>query len=65
MALKSLYDWNAEILARPKPEPVPNGIACPKCGEELVDVGSIHPLSNPPQKQIYCPGCGYCCRRFV
>ena len=38
----------------------PNGIACPKCGEELWDTSPMVSLmSNPPQKNIHCPKCEY------
>ena len=43
-------------------QPRPNGIACPKCGAELLD--SSHAaimLSNPPQVPVHCSNreCGY------
>ena len=41
-------------------QPHPNGIECPECGEELWDSDPMTTLtSNPPQKNIYCPACGY------
>jgi len=41
-------------------EPTPNGIACPDCGKELQDSNPMMVLaSNPPQKAINCPSCGY------
>jgi uncharacterized protein with PIN domain len=42
--------------------PVKNGIACPNCGEELVDVNPNEVLtSNPPKKFIKCQNekCSY------
>lgn len=40
--------------------PIPNGIACPKCGEELLDsTPNIVLTSNPPQYNVNCPKCGY------
>lgn len=40
--------------------PRKNGIACSECGEELYD---SHPnltlTSNPPQKNVHCPKCGF------
>lgn len=37
-----------------------NGIACPKCGKELVDsCPSITLTSNPPKKHVRCPECKY------
>lgn len=41
-------------------EPVPNGIACPKCGEELMDSNPMMTLTSfPAQKNIHCPKCEY------
>lgn len=41
-------------------ESIPNGIACPKCGEELVDSNPNQTLlSYPPQKNIECIKCKY------
>lgn len=35
--------------------PVLNGIACPKCGEELYDSNPMETFtSNPPQKRTKC-----------
>jgi hypothetical protein len=40
-------------------EPKPNGIACPKCGNEMWDSTPMVILtSNPAQKNIHC-NCGY------
>ena len=42
--------------------PVKNGIACPNCGDELVDVNPNKILtSNPPKKFIKCQNekCSY------
>ena len=37
-----------------------NGIACPKCGTELVDPNPhVKLMSNPPQKNILCPKCNF------
>ena len=42
------------------PSPRPNGIACPTCCNELLDSEPTMTLaSNPPQKSIHCPSCGY------
>lgn len=40
--------------------PVPNGIACPQCGDELDDLtpGLILP-TQPPQTYVACPACGF------
>jgi C4-type Zn-finger protein len=43
-------------------KPQTNGIACPKCGEELYDSQPMMTLtSNPPQKNVACmkENCGY------
>ena len=37
------------------PKPIPNGIACPKCGEELLDTQpNVTLTSMPPQKNVGC-----------
>lgn len=61
--LRSLASWNAERRERyyaPAAKDVPNGIACPQCGGELVD---SHPnvvlTSLPPKKDVHCPHCGH------
>jgi predicted RNA-binding Zn-ribbon protein involved in translation (DUF1610 family) len=49
--------WNASLYAN---TPQPNGIACPNCGEELMDSQPMMTLtSNPPKKNIHCPSCDY------
>lgn len=41
-------------------QPRPNGIACPQCGAEMLDSRPGETLtSNPPQKNVHCPKCGY------
>jgi len=63
--MKSLNEFNAERWEDHKRiqeinKPHPNGIACPKCGEELWDSNPMVILtSNPPRKNVYCPNCGY------
>ena len=62
--LKKLEDHNKEksldnsfIISK---SPQLNGIACPKCGAELLDTHPTMVLySNPPQKNIHCGECGY------
>ena len=45
--------------------PEPNGIACPKCGGELLDsTPNIVLTSYPPQYNIHCPKCDYTGYRF-
>lgn len=62
--LKNLGDLNQRQHRRwheaNSNEPRPNGIACPDCGHELNDTApNIVMTSNPPQKNIGCPGCDY------
>lgn len=63
--MKTLEEHNKEReqsyeLWRKRQEPHPNGIACPKCGEELWDSNPMVTLySNPPKKYVHCPKCGY------
>lgn len=41
-------------------QPQLNGIACPNCGEEMMDSNPSVTLSSyPPQKNIHCPKCNY------
>ena len=64
MALKTLEEhqaerWKAYDVAK-KTQPHPNGIACPTCGAELWDSSPMVILtSNPVQKNIHCPACGF------
>ena len=65
-AMKTLDEFNAERRkahyenAEFWSKPHKNGIACPKCGEELLDsFPSITLTSDPPQKNIHCDACGY------
>jgi len=52
------YEAFRELDAMSKPHA--NGIACPKCGKELWDSNPMCVLtSNPPQKNVHCPSCGY------
>lgn len=63
--LKTLEQHNAErskvyrdFQAAQKTHP--NGIACPKCNKELWDsCPTVTLSSNPPQKNIHCPACGF------
>jgi predicted RNA-binding Zn-ribbon protein involved in translation (DUF1610 family) len=37
-----------------------NGIACPKCGEEMIDTNpNVTLTSCPPKKNVGCEKCGY------
>lgn len=61
--LKTLEEFNSgryHVYNFPMKEPVPNGIACPNCGEELYDSDpSVILNSNPPQKNTICFNCKY------
>lgn len=64
--LESLEDHDMrrrrEICERMRQTPVRNGIACPKCGHELLDSRPNEQfMSAPPQMAVHCPqpGCGY------
>lgn len=62
--LKSLDEHNAErhdyYRVADIKNPVPNGIACPTCGKEMVDTNPYVILtSDPPQMNVRCPACGY------
>jgi len=63
--MKTLEQHNSERMENykfieRKRLPHPNGVECPKCGSELWDSDPTAILaSNPPQKNIHCPACGY------
>ena len=59
--LKSLGEHNAQRRALSGPlAKQPNGIACPWCDKELLDSNpSVTLTSDPPQKNVECPACGY------
>jgi DNA-directed RNA polymerase subunit RPC12/RpoP len=47
-------------------DPRRNGIACPKCGNELMDTNPMMTLtSHPAQKSVHCPKCEYKGYRIV
>lgn len=49
----SVHDWMMN-------EPRPNGVACPKCAQELVDVTPNMVLQSlPPKKAVRCQSCGW------
>lgn len=61
MALKSIEEHNskrrAEIGDMYDNHPKPSGIACPKCGTEMmVDMLSLY-MSSPPQRMVFCREC--------
>ena len=39
--------------------PQPNGIACPKCGAELMDTDGMILTSYPAQRNVKCSKCEY------
>ena len=50
----------------PNNDPQPNGIKCPKCGEELMDTyPNMILTSDPPQKNVHCPKCDHKGYRFI
>jgi hypothetical protein len=78
--LLPLHDWNASRNARitHRMSPRPNGLACPVCGAELLDVQ--HPpaasdagetsveragLPRPPEIGVTCHACGYQAHRVL
>jgi hypothetical protein len=67
--LRTLEAANADAFQRRQDgKPVPNGIACPKCGSELWDTRpNVTLTSYPAQKEVGCPNieCGYMGTRFV
>ncbi len=44
--------------------PKKNGIACPKCQEELYDADPFVLLSNPAQRNIMCKNCNFTGYRY-
>ena len=64
-AMKTLVEFDQERRrvyqkAEDAIKPHPNGIECPKCKKELHDSAPTVTLtSNPPQKNVHCPACGY------
>lgn len=66
--LKPLEESDREIEERWRNmgRPRPNGIACPKCGVELMDSDpGLVMTSAPPQLNVHCPGCGFKGTRYV
>ena len=63
--MKTLEQHNADRVAIFRERdamnrPHANGIECLKCGKELWDSDPMCVLaSNPPQKNVHCPACGY------
>ena len=63
MALKSLEQHNKETLdyiyEHNKPYPRKNGLACPKCGSELMDKDAAILACYPPKRNVICSSCDY------
>ena len=61
--LKDLYEHNAQARmqwAMNGNSPVLNGVACPKCGEEMYDSSPLIMLTSmPAQKNVHCSKCDY------
>ena len=62
--LKNLGEHNAQASssqwAMMDDSPVLNGIACPECGEELLDSNPMVTLTSmPAQKNVHCSKCDY------
>lgn len=60
--LKTLAEHNTQARSSKMMDdsPVLNGIACPKCGEEMYDSNPRKKLlSMPPKKNIHCSKCDY------
>ena len=62
--LKNLNESNAQASsmqwAMNDNSPVLNGIACPKCGEELYDSSPMITLTSmPAQKNVHCIKCDH------
>jgi hypothetical protein len=62
--LKNLAEHNSQASrsqwAMINDSPVLNGIACPKCGEEMFDSNPMTILTSmPAQKNVNCSKCDY------
>ena len=57
--LKTLEEHNKGIQDYSIPKVEYNGIACPKCGEELYDSRNVILTSYPPQRNVACSKCDY------
>ena len=58
--MKTLEQHNTECMEIAEyynQYPKSNGIECPECKHELVDIDDMILTSNPPQKNIACPKC--------
>ena len=62
--LKTLAEHNSEKLNSNwdlySNNPIPNGISCPVCEEEMMDSNPMMMLASiPPKKNVHCPSCGH------
>jgi DNA-directed RNA polymerase subunit RPC12/RpoP len=59
--MKNLEEYNKERLTLYEEQgKVKTGIACPQCGDELLETApGIILCSLPPQKNVHCPTCQY------
>jgi hypothetical protein len=60
--LPSLEQHNANMLGQHialRDNNNRNGIACPECGDELFDDGSVVLASLPPQTKVFCKRCEF------
>jgi DNA-directed RNA polymerase subunit RPC12/RpoP len=59
--------WSTQVnMNMYSSEPKRNGIACPKCGNELMDSNPMMTLtSHPAKKNVHCSKCGYTGYRIV
>lgn len=59
--MKTLEEFNKDTFdcfAKNNTYPMPNGIECPECKKELMDLDSNILCSFPPKRNIGCE-CGY------
>jgi hypothetical protein len=58
--MKTIEEHNRIARAmHSQPTEARNGIACPKCSEELFDDLTRVLTSNPPQTPVFCKKCDY------
>jgi hypothetical protein len=63
--LKSLDEHNEEVMCRHNGEEPLNGIACPLCGNELMDANTRGVLlSYPVQYEVHCSVCVWTGTRY-
>ncbi len=57
--LESLDSYKSRLPSMPhRWRFAPTGVACPKCGSELVEDTMIRLPSNPPKRLFRCESCG-------